>query len=209
MEDGKEFSLKPATGLSPDLFISDPFTGTKTISIRAMGDLDKDIDTIFGDFKYVDETNVYSKTTSIALSKANPFFDSSTVNPPIPGKVFYSGNIRFKNGQVEPIPRLGHLQRHHPDRQEGRRHARSQGARETSWTSVRCHWPSCGSNMRTRPTRLASRPTTFSSRAATPAKWSVELKDKKKRNYKWRVEYFLRNSRKSTDWAEPRADPSG
>ena len=70
-----------------------------------MGDLDGDIDTIFGDFKYVDETNVYTKTTSIALSKANPFFDwSFPAIDPASGKVFYSGNIRFKNGQVEPIP---------------------------------------------------------------------------------------------------------
>ena len=36
----------------------------------------------------------------------------------------------------------------------------------------------------------------------TSFKWSVELKDKKKRNYKWRVEYFLANGRKSTDWAD-------
>ena len=203
MEDGKEFSLKPATGLSPDLFISDPFTGTKTISIRAMGDLDKDIDTIFGDFKYVDETNVYSKTTSIALSKANPFFDwSFPAVDPASGKVFYSGNIRFKNGQVEPIPDSDTskdtilIGKKVEDTLEVEVLADLLDFSQVRLAKVSLKYEDPANAISKQADNV------FKQGGNTSFKWSVELKDKKKRNYKWRVEYFLANGRKSTDWAD-------
>jgi hypothetical protein len=41
----------------------------------------------------------------------------------------------------------------------------------------------------------------------TSFKWTVELKDKKKREYQWRVEYFLATGKKATDWA-PSSEPT-
>ncbi|MER3476420.1 MAG: hypothetical protein C4287_07520 [Leptolyngbya sp. ERB_1_2] len=105
MADGKEYQVSQATSRSPQLYLNDPFNATKTISLRAAGDLDKDIQTIFVDVKYIDEKNSYTKTTTVALSKTQPFFDWTF--PAIDengGKLIYKGTIQFKNGQVEEIP---------------------------------------------------------------------------------------------------------
>jgi hypothetical protein len=202
MEDGKEFSLKPSTGLSPDLFIGDPFTGTKTISIRAMGDLDGDIDTIFGDFKYSDEPNVYTKTTSIALNKANPFFDwSFPAIDPASGKVFYSGNIRFKNGQVEEIPESDTTRdtiligKKVEDKLEVEVLADLLDFSVVRLAKVSLKYEDKDNVISKQGDNV------FKQGGNTSFKWSVELKDKKKREYNWRVEYFLAAGKKSTDWA--------
>ncbi len=105
MADGKEYQVTEATSRSPQLYINDPFNATKTVSLRAAGDLDKDIQTIFVDVKYVDEANKYTKSTTVALSKTQPFFDWSF--PAIDekaGQVTYKGTIQLKNGQIEEIP---------------------------------------------------------------------------------------------------------
>src|SRR5262249_42422048 len=84
---------------------NDPFSETKTIGIRALGDLDKQVDTIFVDLQYLDETNSYNQTHSVALSKGTPFFDwSFPVISSTGGKVTYSGTIKYKNGTEEDIP---------------------------------------------------------------------------------------------------------
>lgn len=105
MADGKEYQVTEATSRSPQLYINDPFNATKTVSLRAAGDLDKDIQTIFVDVKYIDEKNNYTKVTTVALSKAQPFFDWSF--PAIDekaGTITYKGTIQLKNGQIEEIP---------------------------------------------------------------------------------------------------------
>ncbi|MCY7279037.1 MAG: hypothetical protein LH702_36200 [Phormidesmis sp. CAN_BIN44] len=105
MADGKEYQVTKASSRSPQLYINDPFNAMKTVSLRAAGDLDKDIQTIFVDVKYVDETNKYTKSTTVALSKTQPFFD--WVFPAIDekaGSLTYKGTIQLKNGQIEEIP---------------------------------------------------------------------------------------------------------
>ena len=202
MEDGKEFSLKPSAGLSPDLFIGDPFTGTKTISIRAMGDLDGDIDTIFGDFKYSDEANVYTKTTSIALNKTNPFFDwSFPAIDPASGKVFYSGNIRFKNGQVEEIPEADTTRdtiligKKIEDMLEVEVLADLLDFSVVRLAKVSLKYEDKDNVISKQGDNV------FKQGGNTSFKWTVELKDKNKREYNWRVEYFLAAGKKSTNWA--------
>jgi hypothetical protein len=105
MADGKEYQVTEASSRSPQLYLNDPFNATKTVSLRAAGDLDKDIQTIFVDVKYVDELNHYTKNTTAALSKSQPFFDwvFPTIDEKI-GKVTYKGTVQLKNGQLEEIP---------------------------------------------------------------------------------------------------------
>lgn len=104
MTDGKEFSVDWQQGRASQLYINDPFSATKTIGVRAIGDLQSDIGTIFVDLKYVDATNNYTQTKSVALSKANPFFDwSFPVIDENTGKVSYSGSIQFQDGKLQDI----------------------------------------------------------------------------------------------------------
>ncbi|MDR4467759.1 MAG: hypothetical protein MRJ68_05565 [Nitrospira sp.] len=105
MADGKEYVSAWKTSHSQKLFINDPFSATRTVSIRGFGDFDKRIDSIFVDLRYRDEDNSYAQTKSVALSKANTFED--WLFPVITdggGKVTYSANIRFKDGTVQEIP---------------------------------------------------------------------------------------------------------
>jgi hypothetical protein len=105
MEDGKEFQVSEKQQRSPILYINDPFSAMKRISLRAAGDLETEIQTIFLDVIYADETNKYTKSTTVALSKSQPFFDWEfpAIDDRV-GKVTYKGTIQLKNGQVEEIP---------------------------------------------------------------------------------------------------------
>ncbi len=202
MDDGKEFTLKPTTGLSPDLFIGDPFTGTKTVSIRAMGNLDTEIETIFGDFKYVDEVNAYTQTRSIALTKSNPFVDwAFPAIDPAGGKVKYSGNIRFKNGQIEPLPDL-----------ETTKDTILIGKKVEDMLEVTV-MPDLLDFSVARLVKVSLKYEDADNSLVKIAEpvfkkdvpafvWKVELKNKRKRDYKWRAEYFLAaGGKKATDWA--------
>lgn len=104
MSDGREFSGGEQQSRSPQLVINDVFNAMKTVGVRAAGNLDTEINTIFVDLRYVDEANRYDKTASVALSKAQPFFDwSFPVISATGGKVFYSANIQYKDGRVEAV----------------------------------------------------------------------------------------------------------
>lgn len=105
MVDGKEYEMEWQNGESKVLYINDPFNNTRRIGVRAAGDLENDIDTIFVDLKYNDEANHYTQTTTIALSKRQPFFDwSFPVINETNGVVSYSGTIVYKDTTVQEIP---------------------------------------------------------------------------------------------------------
>lgn len=106
MANGKEFVGDWTTSRSQRLFIGDPFRATRVISLRAFGDLNTRIDTIFMDVSYADEANGYTQTKSFALNKTAPFVDwAIPVIDEKAGEVSYTGTIRFANGTIEAIPR--------------------------------------------------------------------------------------------------------
>ena len=104
MKDGKEYLVDWQQGRSPQLFINDPFSANRSVSVRGIGNFQTDIATIFVDLKYVDEKNKYSQKNSVALNKTTQFIDwTFPVIDDTAGKVTYSGNIQFQDGQVEEI----------------------------------------------------------------------------------------------------------
>jgi hypothetical protein len=105
MKDGKELEGDEGQGRAENLFIQDPFGGRKTVGIRGVGDFVNRISQVYLDLKYVDVQNDnYTQAKSIALSKDTPFFDwSFPVISPTLGKVVYSGTVVFKDGTIQPI----------------------------------------------------------------------------------------------------------
>jgi hypothetical protein len=205
MKDGLEYTLKPATGLTPDLFIGDPFSGTKTIAIRAMGNLDTDIDTIFADFKYIDEANNYTQTKSIALTKAHPFEDwSFPAIDPAGGKAVYSGSIKFKNGQFEPIPETTTTQNTVLIGKLIQETLKVEVMPDflnfdvVTLVKVSLKYDDAANGIHVQKDFV------FKKSAATTQTWSVELRDKNQREYQWRAEYFLPagGPPKTRDWAK-------
>lgn len=105
MHDGKEYELDWVTGESQSLYINDPFSNSKRIGVRAAGDLDNEIDTIFVDLSYADEANNYSQSTTIALSSRQPFFDwEFPIIDEEAGVVKYSGTIVYIDSTTLEIP---------------------------------------------------------------------------------------------------------
>lgn len=104
MKDGKEFEQDWHEGHSDQLYINDPFSATRTVGLRAVGDLTERIERIFLDLKYVDAKNDYNQTLSIALSKDKSFHDwAFPVIDEVGGVVSYVGSIQFRDGTMEAI----------------------------------------------------------------------------------------------------------
>jgi hypothetical protein len=105
MKDGKTYLADWKTNPASQIYVGSPFGGRKTISLRAIGDLQSDLATIFVDVKYVDAKNNYTQATSVALSKSQPFSDwTFPVIDDTTGTVTYSGTMQFQDGQVQSIP---------------------------------------------------------------------------------------------------------
>ncbi len=105
MQDGREFQVDWRTTSAKQIFINDPFSATKSMGVRASGDLERRVDTIFVDLKYEDPQNKFIQTQSVALNKANPFFDwSFPVIDEGTGKVTYAGIIKYRDNHEENIP---------------------------------------------------------------------------------------------------------
>jgi hypothetical protein len=101
LTNGKEYTVGPKEGRAEQLHVNDPFSATRTISIRSFAK----IDTAFIDLTLLDEEHGYSQSTSVALTKAQPFKD--WVVPVIDdraGTISYSGTIRYQDGSIEDIP---------------------------------------------------------------------------------------------------------
>lgn len=105
MRDGTTYVGAPTTSLLPLLPVNSPFNATRTITVRAAGDLDNVIADISVDLTYTDAANHYTVNNSVTLSKNQAF-----VQWPIPvvnltgGTVTYSGSIRRKTGAIDTIP---------------------------------------------------------------------------------------------------------
>lgn len=105
MTDGREYELDWKEARADTLYVNDPFSATKTYSIRAVGDLKNDIQDIFLDLEYRDDTNDYAKSTSIALDSEQSFYDWAVpVIDETQGALTYSGTITYQDGTQEEIP---------------------------------------------------------------------------------------------------------
>lgn len=106
MVDGREFEVKGKEQDAPQIYINDPFSAMKTVGLRAVGDLNAKIQSIMVDLIYKDAANNnYTQTKSMALSKATPFFDwTFPVIDENAGELKYSGTISFMDGTTQDIP---------------------------------------------------------------------------------------------------------
>src|SRR5690606_34863673 len=105
MMDGREYEVKDHRQDASQIYINDPFSAMKTVGLRAVGDLDTRISSIMVDLAYRDADNAYTQTTTMALSKSNPFFDwTFPVIDENAGEVTYSGTIQYMDGTSRDIP---------------------------------------------------------------------------------------------------------
>ena len=190
MVDGTEQEGEWSDGFSDKVFVNDPFGVTKTVALRAAGDLVGEIDQIFLDLKYAD--GAFERTTSVALSATTPFFDwRFSVPGEGKGTVTYSGQIRRKNGTIEPIE---------PTTAESMTILVGEILADRMTVAV---VPSLLDFATVKLARVALRYSDpakpqakdflFSAADPAPKDWDVELTDPAKRDYTWQATYFGHN----------------
>lgn len=104
MKGGKEYEGSELESRADKLFINDVFDARKTISVRGIGDFTNRIQTIFINLRYEDTRNDYIQTRSQALSAAQSFFDwTFPVISETEGQVTYSATVAYKDGTSEDI----------------------------------------------------------------------------------------------------------
>lgn len=200
MVEGKEFEGDWKEANSPTVFIDDPFSAQKTIAIRALGDLDAAVDTIFVDVKYIDEANGYVVTKSFALGKDTPFVD--WVLPVISetaGRVIYSGTIKYRDTTVEAIPETVATDK-----------TILVGPKAADLLEISVETFGCDFERllgvvvhiqyEESPGVIQSKDVRFNKDGSYAAKF--EMKDKARSNYKWKADFFLKDhtSRTTPDW---------
>lgn len=196
MANGKEYATDWRSSRQPRLYVDDPFGATKTITLVAVGDLDKDIATIYVDMRYVDEQNDYTQAppSTIALSKAQPFFNWSfpAIDDTI-GKLVYSGSILFKNrAEVEEIP------------EQAAETARILvGVKDAVQVEVRPNLIDFTKVALAQVSLHYADPANgidelkdlfFDATSKTPQTWTVPLKDKAKQGYEWKAVFYMNDA---------------
>lgn len=105
LKGGREISVPAVSADGEQLYVNDPFSANRNVSIRTKGDFDTVIDTLFLDFVYVDDANDYRQEKSFAFSKAGKRFEdwSFPVISDKAGTLTYTGNIVYQDGRTPTV----------------------------------------------------------------------------------------------------------
>lgn len=191
MKNGKEFLSDWMASAPPNLVINDVWSATRSVLIRATGDLSEKVEGVFLDLTYTDEANKYSQTKSVALNDNTP--SEEWVFPVInetSGQIVYSGTIKYRDGSEEAIapttttknsifvgPKvLGFLEVEvAPDLID---------FDMVKLVKVALQYEDVANGLNIR------KDITFRPGSTDPVIWKVELKDKTKVKYKWQATFF-------------------
>ncbi len=101
MKGGREITVKDESSEGEQLYVNDPFSAIRQVSVRTKGDFDTVIETLFLDFEYEDAANGYRQTQSFAFSKDGKRFEDwafPVINEK-QGTLKYTGNIVYRDGR--------------------------------------------------------------------------------------------------------------
>jgi hypothetical protein len=101
MKGGREITVKEEESHGDQLYVNDPFSAIKTVSIRTKGDFANTIDQLFLDFDYDDSANGYRQSQSFAFSQDGTRFTdwSFPVINERQGTLKYRGHIVYRDGR--------------------------------------------------------------------------------------------------------------
>ena len=101
MKGGREINVPEASSEGDQLYVNDPFSAIRTLSIRTKGDFANVIDQLFLDFEYDDSANGYRQTQSFAFSQDGQRFTdwSFPVISEKQGTLKYRGQIVYRDGR--------------------------------------------------------------------------------------------------------------
>ncbi len=199
MTDGRHIADGWRSTDSHLVLINDPLGQTRRFEVRAAGDFTNRIDQIFLDMEYNDSANAYVLRRSYALSKGN---ESVSDRYPVLGSgdgvVTYSGQIRYQNGTIRPIPLteadgtviVGDV--------ASSKLAITVIPTLLDWAQVRLARVALrhGEGSQARSADLI-----FSAQATTAQSWEVLLQEGQTTQYRWQATYYMADgSQSSTEW---------
>ena len=186
MKDDTEFTQDWQPYQANDFYLNDPFTDTKTYSIRGVGSF-KTIEAIFLDLSYTGDRHGYRQSKKQTLDSQNRSYEwKLPVIDPDKGQVTYSGYIQYEDGNTEDIPtqvatsssiRVGRIR---------------EGVLETEVSTE-------GIDFDARVERAkitlvyADQKKTFKFREEDTEDWEVDQKDKDDASYEWQAEVHMHN----------------
>lgn len=193
MSDGREYEVAWKEGKAETLYVNDPFRATRTYSVRAIGDLKNDIQDIFLDLEYRDETNDYTKNTSIALNSDQSFHNwEIPVIDEAQGSLEYGGMIVYQDGTQEKIPSqetddttimVG-------ERVAGRLEVQVVGDlidwTKTKLVKVDLQYEDSANGI------SEDHGLIFRKDGETTQTWTVDLEDKQKKEYSWKATFYMK-----------------
>ncbi|MFT3801360.1 MAG: hypothetical protein QM766_09100 [Burkholderiaceae bacterium] len=205
MSDGREYVRQLPGQKGQRFYVDDPFSANRTVQLRTRGDFERRIDTIFVDLAYDDERNGYKQTTSIALSKDKRFSDwNFPVIDERAGKLTYRAITTFKGGESTDSGQVPF---------EGTTLLLGEESATLTvklipdlidWDKVKLvrvelHY-SDGAGVD------ESESFTFR-KGASEANWELALRDKTRKSYAWKIEFFnVDGSKTATASPEPVTD---
>ena len=198
LNDGKEFECEWQEGNSNRLFINDPFTQSKTVGFRASGDLENDIVNIFIDAIYKDEPNNYTVSKSISLNKENPFYDwyIPMIDKDI-NAITYNVTILRKDGTQEVIADVS---------TESSTIIVGENIENLLQITIMPDLLDFDTVLKLAHVQLEytdadkgvyeRKDFTFKAGAIAPGNWAVKVKNKMKKDYNYKVTYYLQDNTK-------------
>lgn len=200
MDDGKEIETGPFAESSKPLIVDDPFSEIRSLTIRASGDLQQKVQTIFVDLTYTDSANHYQQSRSVALDMNLPAEEwRIPVIKGAVGEIKYSGLIRYYDGTEEPI---AEAVADRPTLIVG------PSVRDVMEILVLSDFMFDNSDVRLVRVSLSytdaangiNERQDFTFRPGDMEQtWTVELKDKNKTDFHWMATFFLSNSRETVE----------
>ncbi|WP_216324515.1 hypothetical protein [Deinococcus aestuarii] len=195
LEGGKEIETGPVTDAARPFVLNDPFVETRSVTVRATGNLKEKVQTIFVDLVYEDTANRYRQAKSIALDTNTPaeewlipILAGST------GTLKYTGTIRYFDGTEEPIPETMDTR---PTILVG------PSVRDRLAVTVMPDFMFDSADVRLVKVALSyddgngvkeRKDFTFRPGDHDPMEWTVDLKDQTKTEYDWEAMFFLKPS---------------
>jgi hypothetical protein len=197
MKGGREITVREETAEGEQLYINDPFSAMRTVSVRTKGDFDNVIDTLFLDFVYEDADNQYRQTRSFAFSKAGKRFEdwSFPVISEKLGTLKYTGNIVYKDGRPPTvIPEKTATSNTVLEGEDVLRLEVELIPDLLDWSAMKLVTVTL--SYADSANGISETDTFTLRKGAQPSKWTVNIKDKSKKTYRVTPRFFMADGTK-------------
>jgi hypothetical protein len=197
MKNGREISVAEESSEGDQLYVNDPFSAIRTVSIRTKGDFVNTIDQLFLSFDYEDAANGYRQSQSFTFSQDGMRFTdwSFPVINEKQGTLKYSGQIVYRDGRPPfEIPEKTVTGNTVLEGEDVLKLNVELIADLLDWEKLKLVMVKL--SYEDRLNGIAETDSIRLVEGVTPDPWSVDIKDKAKNDYSVKAQFFLKDGSK-------------